>query len=66
MFDDTNLDDLYGDPKVAHSATIAALAGKALGKICKDSAKSCESQRVARSAARKANRIVQRCQIAHG
>ncbi|CUX81814.1 MAG: hypothetical protein HLUCCA05_03395 [Roseibaca calidilacus] len=63
MFDDTNLNGLYGDPTVAHNAMIAALAAKALGKICNDSAKCCERERVTRSAARKANRIVQRCKI---
>ncbi|NBB97537.1 MAG: hypothetical protein GVY34_05100 [Alphaproteobacteria bacterium] len=61
MFDDTNLDDLYGDPVVAHDAVIAALAAKALGRICKESAKCCERERLARCAARKAERIVQRC-----
>ena len=32
MFDDTNLNGLYGDPTVAHNAMIAALAAKALGE----------------------------------
>ena len=66
MFDDTNLDDLYGDPKVAHNAVISALASKALGKICKESAKTCEARRVACSAAHKADRILQRCGGANG
>jgi len=66
MFDDTNLNGLYGDPTVVHNAMIAALAAKALGKICKDSAKCCERERLSRSAARKAERIVQRCRITRG
>jgi hypothetical protein len=66
MFDDTRLDHLYGDPKVAHDALIAALAVKALGKICHESAQACEAKRVARSAARKADRIVQRCRFERG
>lgn len=64
MFDDSNLNKLYGDPTVVHNAVIAALACKALDRICKDTAKTCEAKRVARSAARKAERIVQRCGIA--
>ncbi|MBN2759173.1 MAG: hypothetical protein JXQ79_01625 [Rhodobacteraceae bacterium] len=64
MFDGSNLNDLYGDPSVAHNAMIAALASKALMKICTETSKTCEAKRVARSAARKAERIVQRCGIA--
>ncbi|MCL1627230.1 MULTISPECIES: hypothetical protein [Roseinatronobacter] len=64
MFDDTTLETLYGDPVLAHNAVVAALACKALEKICKDSSDECESRRVACSAARKAERILQRSKMA--
>lgn len=66
MFDCTNLDTLYGDPALSHNAVIAALASKALEKICKDNSNNCEARRVACSAARKAERILKRSQLARG
>lgn len=66
MFDDTTLRELYGDPVVARHAMIAALAGKALRKICNESTRSCETARVSQSAARKAERIMQRCRMTGG
>ena len=66
MFDNTTLSDLYGDPVVARNAVIAALASKALKKICTESANCCERERLSNSAARKAARIVQRCRTSQG
>lgn len=60
MFDHTSFDRLYGDPALAHNAVIAALACKALSRICHDNEEACETRRVSRCATRKAARILRR------